>query len=828
MKGIESNSLESRLESVKVCLRKATETALKAASSRNPLQPKLNYGENDNINSASSESFSLGMTLFGKENSDIERDIQDNLTTIESELSQVLKEFEKKNDGSLEIEEPDEAVSKENLDLQAQQLKTRIEFLKICSVARANLEEATTVTTASPTNDPDYVAAAEMILNAKNKLASAENLIKEEECRASSPTKALLGAHRILDSIRTGIYTRNLDISGKVSHLVQTSVLITSNSISIKGKRSNKSNAEGLYAAFEIIEKLSLSGDSSLHRSIQKLVDQLVVLVVKPILHDFKNGSLAASPWSFFESSNTGSICFEWKQDNEDPNVTTPSDDILEIWKHVFCFLKRTLAFFQSKVLLGRPSLCNFVGDRLFTRTKASNGLSSTMRALGMESKILNVHSCSIIEPIIDLLSDNCIPNGLSGDKPVDLDDIVEKITNITGPFDEEMDRLQFYSNCDTPTQLSKFVSSFHQNYIEKRRNKMLSQARKLLLNNDYHDTVEVGDEISMKESAVGDGSKEEDETAIFRLHKCAVSKTATLILSLCCQTMEEAIMSSKSNASDMKLLPATMYKTAREILDMFRAIIPTKFEKEVSTVPRTAAILHNDCAFFAHHCLTLGLRYKDKFPSSSDEKDIRGRILRQTCVFVDMVPIFREIADQAMGDMLQMQHVQLLEIVGSRIGMFGESLSSNESLSEWVDAETAMKGGVYHVKHLSQAWGPILSRDVHRRSVGFLMDTIFNLYLDQCFRVRSISEPARHLVGSVFRLGMQGALEVTNKEVDGCLAWGRFSTVGRFMDMSLADINVGLSDGVFRSITGAELSSLIKATFGDCDKRQKILDALN
>lgn len=838
------NSVESRLQSVKISLRKATETALNASSSRGALQPKfITNQNNDNeennkdtndgttTNFVSSESFSLGMTLFGKENSEVERDIQERLTKIESEISQILKDLEnEKSEGNQENEEVDESLSKEELELEAQQLKTRIEFLQICSIARSNLDEATTLATASPTNDPDYVAAAEMLLKAKEKLHTAESLVKEEESRAvsSRPTKALIGAQRILDSIRMDIGRRNLDISGKISHLVQTSVVITSNSILVKGRHSSKSSSEGLYAAFSIIEKLSLSEGSFLHPSIQKLTDQLAALVVKPVINDFKKGLLSVCPWSFFESSNSGSICFEWKQDEERIDIPSSFEEVMETWAQVFCFLLRIFAFFQSKVLLGRPSLCNMVGDRLFTTTKASIGLASTMRALGIESKILDVHPSSIIEPIIELLSENCIPNGLLDGHLADLDGMVEKIRNFTDPFDEEMVKLQFYSNCDKPSQLSNFSFSFHQNYIEKRRKTILNQARDLLMNNDYHDTVEVGDKISIQESAIGDGSKEEDETAVFRLHKSAVSKTATLMLSLCCQTMEEAIAPNKSTISDMKLLPATLYKTAREILDMFRAIIPTKFEKEVATIPRTAAILHNDCVFFAHHCLTLGLRYKDKFPSSADEKDVRGQILRQTCVFVDMVPIFREIADQALGDMLQRQHGQLLEIVGSRIGMFGESLSSSESLSEWVDAETAMKAGIYHIRHLSQAWGSILSLDVHRNSIGSLMDTIFNLYLDQIFRARSISDPARQLVCSVFRVGMQGAIDVTNNEVDGCLAWSRFSALGRFMDMSLADINVGLSDGVFRSITGAELSMLITATFGDSDKRQKILDALN
>jgi len=414
------------------------------------------------------------------------------------------------------------------------------------------------------------------------------------------------------------------------------------------------------------------------------------------------------------------------------------------------------------------------------------------------------------------------------------LDETAEKMMSFISPFEEEMKRLEFYkkeSSSDeaTTTPLSKFVSSFHQNYIEKRRTTILDEARDLLLNQDYHNTTKVGEKIFIRENDL-DGSKEEDEFAVFLLHECAVSKTATSILALCCQTLDEAFRPTTANIPNSKgleILSSTMYRTSREIFDMFRALIPTKFEREIATIPRTAAISHNDCVFFAHHCLSLGLKYKDQFEPFSEDEDIRGQVLRQTCFFVDMVPIFRELADNAIGNMLGKQHNRLTEIIGSKIGLFGKSLSSNESLVEWVEAETAMKAAIYHTKQLSQSWISILSNDIHRRSMGSLMNTIFNLYLTECFRADSISEPASHLVCSIFRSGMQGGIDVTKDDMSGCLAWNRFSAVGRFMEMSLADINVALADGVFRSITGGELTHLIEATFSDSDKRKKLLEAL-
>ena len=46
-------------------------------------------------------------------------------------------------------------------------------------------------------------------------------------------------------------------------------------------------------------------------------------------------------------------------------------------------------------------------------------------------------------------------------------------------------------------------------------------------------------------------------------------------------------------------------------------------------------------------------------------------------------------------------------------------------------------------------------------------------------------------------------------------------------MDMSLADIQVALSEGLFRSVTGPELSRLIVATFDESQKRDHLLHVL-
>lgn len=83
------------------------------------------------------------------------------------------------------------------------------------------------------------------------------------------------------------------------------------------------------------------------------------------------------------------------------------------------------------------------------------------------------------------------------------------------------------------------------------------------------------------------------------------------------------------------------------------------------------------------------------------------------------MVPPFRDLANKSMGSMLDVQKDQLSQLITPRIASFKESLSSNESVSEWDDAETALRAALYHLRHLSQSWSQVLSREVYHLAIG-------------------------------------------------------------------------------------------------------------
>ena len=90
------------------------------------------------------------------------------------------------------------------------------------------------------------------------------------------------------------------------------------------------------------------------------------------------------------------------------------------------------------------------------------------------------------------------------------------------------------------------------------------------------------------------------------------------------------------------------------------------------------------------------------------------------------MVPVFRELAEITMGDMILKPKDQIVEIVSPRLSYFQESSRSNECVVEWTYVETALTASLYHLRHLAQVGNPILSHDVYGRSKILYLRSIF------------------------------------------------------------------------------------------------------
>jgi centromere/kinetochore protein ZW10 len=642
----------------------------------------------------------------------------------------------------------------------------------------------------------------------------------------------------MLDALDTSARRQKIHLIGRAKTLWQTSVEVTPNYILVR--ESNSSSKSALKTAYDTLEVFQAEGNKGLEDVLKTFTKSLYDDVVSTLLKKHQANQVVGE-WTFRETEEKNRVGssgmaattsrgptwrLEWMCDTENNPTETmsPSADTsmsVTAWEGTFGFMERILGFVAQRVLLGREPLCHWTGNRFFGKPEACLH-SLNLEALGLESRRLGNDNGLIMEPLIDALNASCIPASLQSDELGRLTNMSADLGRFIHSFLSTMQDSLLIS-APAETRLAKFISSFEQNYIDKRRCVILNQARDLLMQNDYHNTVQVGVEVEEDLSDIG----KRDRTAAFKLHKASVSVTSSELIKLCRKTMDEAVQQQVLSAeSALAVLSASLYRASRETLDLFRAIIPTAHGYIIKNLPRTAAVFHNDCVFLAHHCLTLGLEYREKFPPV-DEGNLQGTLLRQTCMFVDMVPLFRDLAERSLGDMLELQANQIVETVGQRIVDLGRSLESNEIVVEWSEAETGLTAGVYHLRHLLQAWQTVLSKEILNSSMWYLCDVVLTLFLNQVFNARDISASACQFSSTLFRRATDEITDLVSNDTTGSRVWDRFSAVSTFFDMNLNDIEIALADGVFIEITGQELTRLIVATFDDSPKRRELVAAL-
>ena len=905
-------TVQERLAKLQKVVRKATEDALKHAN-QGGVQPSKWGAVNIEDSNAS---FMLGMDLFGQEITDLERQVRENLENVELQLDEVLEQTREiscnNNDENrnLQVDQEPAELGESNGDAnknkndpsvlasEAQVLQQKILFLKKCSLARSLVDESNTLSNPASSSrnsggNPDVVEAAHRLLEAGDALESAESILNEEAESSGHSAAALQAGSQIVESIRTLVRRQRVDLVSNATSNFESAVAVTSSSISVKGSKQ-------LQDAYDVLECLGGRGEqdshdrnrSSFQSGASVLEDcirnfcqsALMTTIFEPLFLPYRNLDSLDTPavhdWKFSSTSDTPTATgllgaainsskeptyrLEWSRTElepvpggEPPNLDVSRySQIVESWKPALDFVQQILQFVYERVLLQRKPLCDMMGHRLFGKPDALPS-NLSLEALGLESTMLGSGDKGLMmETLFDLISKTCIPQHVD---PTQLDKLIpigKKLLSYCVPFCKDMaDKSLIPLDPSKVPRLVRLCQNYEKNYVDNRRCCLLKEARDLLVNNDYHNTVVVGVDVTSKATSHNAGAIEKG-LEVFHLHKSSISDTSSKLMAMVRKTMDEAVAtqsavatltsSTERDDSSLALLPSTLYRTAREILGLFRAIIPASHGSEVAHVPRTAAVLHNDCVFLAHNCLTLGLEYKDKFPTPNEE-DARGKLLKQTCMFVDMVPLFREMADRSMGDMLDRQKLQVADIVGTRITFLGKALKSDESLHEWSEAETALAAGIYHLRHLCQAWKPILSRSVFVRSIGYLADAIFTLYLNQVTSATAISASACHFcstlfskatddIGSLlvdddgFRDGNIFAKRIRSGDgiLEGCSKeWNHFEAVGQMLHMNLAEIQTALANGVFRDVRSQELSRLILATFADSPKRQALLRTL-
>ena len=728
----------------------------------------------------------LALALFGA--------VPDHEHTVK-ELTDALQQVPDSSDGDYYV-----------MKFQFEFLICSHEVMQYCDEAG---EFGMTVSNSSSNDSSRVRGHAEMFNQAVKKYNEAHTMVKSmyintENTDQFVSQQQIAVVQKILNLLSMKLSRCRVEFIAWANKVLASSLTVNDHIVEIIQNGSSLGDA---YDVLGMLQQSCGSGDenrsgivgSALERAVKTFTKDIYYSAITPILNINKGKPSVcegSSLWVFSSASVESSgkkmhHRLEWKQKNSsDTNNDTTT---LSKYSDILDNLSLVLKFVCEHALLSRNDLISIVSSQLFsTKDNKGNGL--------------------LLKNLLHLQHD-IIPSKLS-----ELPPILKSLPNLTLKFDEVLGSMRLLSS---PGPLSTSICDIELKYAEKRRMDILAEGH-LILMKDYHNTIKVGD--TPARTSITDDLFDTSRDDPFIFSYCSVSSVAHELLLLARKTLEEAADNGViKNYESQVQTPRLLYRTSRELFDLFRAVVFSRHGLSIETIPRCAAVTHNDCTYFAFNLLTLGLEFGPKFKSD----------VRKLCTFIDMVPIFRELAEEKFGEMVKSQKDKLKEIMETKIGGFWHSLAldGNSGSMVWCETETAVNGALYHIKQLEQAWRPILSADIYYKAMGNLVDTVFDILLEHIMKAPDISEAACPFVSSLFGTALFSAEQSFPKGESqakiSSRSWNKFFAVGKFMNFSLSDISQGLADGFFKDLTSREMSALVRSTFADGVKREKLLLAL-
>ena len=375
--------------------------------------------------------------------------------------------------------------------------------------------------------------------------------------------------------------------------------------------------------------------------------------------------------------------------------------------------------------------------------------------------------------------------------------------------------------------KLSEYADNVNVHFVSQKNQDMLVKARTILLQ-PIHDTVIVGrvepftklQEILPTSTTPHEQEGEFDlGTLNFSFPRCAVSRSVQEFVELLYKTLRECVATSDPSAG------VQLFNLARNMVNLFCAVLFSYHNRAVSDLPRAAAVQHNNCMYLAHHLMTLGHQFYSRLPAPLNA---------QTSTFVDQVPLVRSLGEECFLAEMKKQSACLLEFLKS-IGSFNEVSSDlHREL-----ARQCLQRASLHLSKLSKVYLEVLPVTLHHKSVGALMNVLLSEIVAMVVSMQDIAvDDATELHAILCNLmdKIPSALLLTAEETASesvetyCKAWGKVKALAAVLNGSLPDI-VELWDSgkgsLAREFSVSETRGLIKALFRNTERRAAALNKI-
>ncbi|PWZ41196.1 Centromere/kinetochore protein zw10 [Zea mays] len=348
------------------------------------------------------------------------------------------------------------------------------------------------------------------------------------------------------------------------------------------------------------------------------------------------------------------------------------------------------------------------------------------------------------------------VPNEAS--KLIEFQDVVQSTTE----FENKLRSMMFLLPDRKDGKLTQFVDDVEVHFAVRKRSEILVKARNILVQYDYDSPLP---------------------------EKCFTSKSALLVMKLVHGALKDASLSSARVAKEFCF-------AARDVLLLYRAIVPVQLEKQFDSLSQVAAIVHNDFYHLSQEILGLAFQYRADFPSD----------LQKQVVFVDLAPIFSQMADAILRRQIQLTVDTISEAIDG-----AEGFQNTHQPQHYESAKFSIEQVVFILEKIRIMWESILPRSIYRKSMCNVLGSVFSRITRDMLLIDDMAAEETLQVIHV----MPYWFEITPNNY-----------CPELLDMSLKSITSCWESGdlVRCGFTSSEVQNFIKAIFADSPLRKECL----
>jgi centromere/kinetochore protein ZW10 len=392
--------------------------------------------------------------------------------------------------------------------------------------------------------------------------------------------------------------------------------------------------------------------------------------------------------------------------------------------------------------------------------------------------------------------------------------------------FEEELVKMGMVED-GKMCKMSEYASDVNIHFVNQKNQDILVKARSILLQ-PLHNTVMVTnvDPFSKLEDIfpVPDSDKITDEEPgqafdiaqlNFVFPKCAVSRSVVDFVDHLYETLKECCHGSDAVQG---------FCLARNMVDLFCAVLSSHHSAAIGELPRMAAVQHNNCMYLAHHLMTLGHQFHSRLPPPLNS---------QTTTFVDQVPLVRAMGVECFLAEMKKQQSCLLDFLKSFGSFSGVSRDSHRDI-----VRRSLQKALLHVSKLSKVYLEVLPINIHHKAVGSLLNILVSEVIRMIMSMEDMAADDATEIHALLSVVLEKApktlLLTSEEEVDSistyCNNWEKFQKLAVILNASLLEI-VGLweegKEGVAMVFSVSEVRSLIKALFRNTEHRASALNKI-